>query len=532
MLKTNSFMRAAARAVLAMTLFATAAAGKPDIVGHDALKSPRIHHPIVTGCQVGHPFIWRVPTTGERPMDFRAENLPEGLKINGGGIITGQIDKPGVYTVTVAAENEHGRHSRRVLLVCGRHMLALTPPMGWNSWNVWARSVTAEKVKAAAKAMVETGLADYGWRYVNIDDCWMRKPGHDDPKRAGRPRDKKGMILANDYFPDMPALTEYIHGFGLKAGLYTSPGPTTCQGYEAAHLHEYRDAQRFAEWGFDYLKYDWCGYRHIVEVENTEDLMRPYRIMRHALDHIDRDIVYSICEYGMGEPWKWSNHPSIRGNSWRTTGDIRDSWRSMKDIGFRHSRYAEYAGPGHWNDADMLVIGKVGWGPNLHQTKLTHHEQITHISLWCMIGSPLLLGNDLTRMEPFTLKLLTNPEVLAVSQDPLGRVATRVRREGQAEIWSRPLWDGCHAVGLFNRGEKPLKIRVNWDDLRPKPADDKPDVRDLWRRRRLGSFEGGYETTVMPHGAALLKVGSPKQEDAAIKQLVRLYEKLIEQRRR
>ncbi len=505
----------------------------PPIHSDPAPDAPRINHPIATGSQPGHPFLWRVPTTGKRPMTFQATGLPETLSINDRGVITGVIESPGVHQVTITASNEHGTDSRQVLLVCGDYMLALTPPMGWNSWNVWARIVTQEHILDAARVMIETGLADRGFNYVNIDDCWMRKPTHDDPKRAGIPRDDDGNILPNAYFPDMKGLTDAIHAMGLKAGIYTSPGPLTCQKFEGAHLHEYRDARSFADWGFDYLKYDWCGYSRVASrKEGRATHMRPYRIMRHALDQVDRDIVYSLCQYGMREVWEWANDPSIRGNCWRTTGDIHDAWDSMAGIGFRHSDLAKHAGPGHWNDPDMLVIGKVGWGSELRQSRMGRAAEVTHITLWSLVASPLLLGNDLTDMEPYTLALVSNPEVLAVNQDPLGKAATRISEDGGLEVWARPLWDGTWAVGLFNRSVVEAAVRVDWADLWPNPEAHKMPVRDLWQRQDLGSHEGGYETRVLPHAAVFLKVGTPRPEDDAINDLVTFYEDLIERRAR
>ena len=326
----------------------------------------------------------------------------------------------GKYEVILHASNGAGEAHRKFKIVCG-DKIALTPPLGWNSWNCFAVAVDDAKVRSAADAMVRSGLTQHGWTYINIDDCWEIKPGSDDPLLKGQPRDANGMINTNKKFPDMKALCEYIHGKGLKAGIYSSPGPTTCAGFTASYKYETQDAKRYAQWGFDYLKYDWCSYGNIAKTEtDLPKLKKPYFVMRRALNRVDRDIVFSLCQYGMGDVWKWG--AEVGGNCWRTTGDIGDSWGSMAGIGFSQNGHEKYAGPGHWNDPDMLVVGMVGWG-DLHPTGLTPNEQYTHISLWCLLAAPLLIGCDMAQLDDFTLGLLTNDEVLEVNQDPLGKQA-------------------------------------------------------------------------------------------------------------
>jgi alpha-galactosidase len=303
----------------------------------------------------------------------------------------------------------------------------------------------------------------------------------------------------------MKALTDYIHARGLKIGTYISPGPWTCQVYEGSWRHEQLDAQSFAAWGFDYLKYDWCGYGSVAPRPNLEQMKEPYIFMRMCLDRVDRDIVYSLCQYGMGEVWKWG--AEVGGNCWRTTGDIVDTWGSMAGIGFVQADLASYASPGHWNDPDMLVVGKVGWGPNLRDSRLTPNEQYTHISLWCLLCSPLLIGCDLTQLDEFTLNLLTNDEVLEVNQDPLGRQARRVAREGYLEVWAKEMEDGSMAVGLFNRDETPKTVTAKWADL---DLNGKMRVRDLWRQKDLGVFEDAFEAEVARHGVMLVRISPPE----------------------
>ncbi|UCD49241.1 MAG: glycoside hydrolase family 27 protein [Phycisphaerales bacterium] len=382
--------------------------------------------------------------------------------------------------------------------------IALTPPMGWNSWNCWGCAIDEDKIKEAADAMVRNGLINHGWQYINIDDCWMKKLDSDDPISGGPTRDECGRILTNKRFPDMKALTDEVHNLGLKMGIYISPGPRTCQRYEGSWKHELHDAQRFAEWGIDYLKYDWCGYGSIVRRPDLEQMKAPYVFMRMCLDRIDRDIVYSLCQYGMGDVWEWGTE--VGGNCWRTTGDIPDTWGSMAGIGFAQDKCSPYACPGHWNDRDMLVVGKVGWGPNLRDSHLTPNEQYTHMSLWCLLCSPLLIGCDLTQLDEFTLNLLTNDEVLEVNQDPLGRQARRVSQDGYLEVWAKKMEDGSAAVGLFNRDETPKTVTAQWSDL---GLTGPQRVRDLWRQKDLGTFTGQFEAEIPRHGCVLVRLFAP-----------------------
>jgi alpha-galactosidase len=288
----------------------------------------------------------------------------------------------------------------------------------------------------------------------------------------------------------------------MKAGLYSSPGPWTCGGCVASWQHEELDAQSYAQWGFDYLKYDWCSYGEIVRGDNSlPTLQKPYKVMRTALDKQNRDILFSFCQYGMGNVWEWG--AEVGGNSWRTTGDINDSWSSMAGIGFRQNGHEKFAGPGHFNDPDMLVVGKVGWGPSLHPTRLTPNEQYTHISLWCLLASPLLIGCDMTQLDDFTLSLLTNDEVLEVNQDPLGHQAARVMQTGQLEVWAKDMEDGSKAVGLFNRGYSEASVTANWADL---GLTGKQKVRDLWRQKDLGEFTGSFTASIPRHGAMLVRI--------------------------
>jgi alpha-galactosidase len=270
----------------------------------------------------------------------------------------------------------------------------------------------------------------------------------------------------------------------------------------ASWQHEEQDARQYGEWGFDYLKYDWCSYGDVVRGQGEAYYKKPYQVMRAALDKVPRDIVFSFCQYGMGDVWTWGEETG--GNCWRTTGDITDTWRSMSGIGFGQNGHEKYAGPGHWNDPDMLVVGNVGWGPSLHPTRLTPNEQYTHISLWCLLSAPLLIGCDMTQMNDFTRSLLSNDEVLAVDQDLLGHPAARVAKQGSLEVWARDLEDGSKAVGLFNRGDDEAQVAATWSDL---GVQGKQTVRDLWRQKDLGRFSEEFKAAVPRHGVVLVKIG-------------------------
>jgi alpha-galactosidase len=456
------------------------------VVGAPPGPKPAIHYPRIVGATPGRSFLFRVPATGKGPLTFAASNLPKGLLLDERtGILTGSLEAPGRTDVELTVTGPKGSATATLTIVGGTHQLALTPPMGWNSWNVWGGRVDADKVRAAADAMVSSGLASHGFQYINIDDTWEGARGPD------------GVIRTNDKFKDMKGLADYVHSKGLKLGIYSSPGPKTCAGYAGSERHEEQDAKTYGQWGIDYLKYDWCSCR-------SKDLKAPYALMRNALDQSSRDIVYSLCQYGMGDVWTWGD--SVGGNCWRTTGDITDTWKSMSGIGFSQDGHEKFAGPGHWNDPDMLVVGDVGWG-RPHPTKLTPNEQVTHISLWALQSAPLLIGCDMSKIDPFTTALLGNDEVLAIDQDALGKPAGRKSIDGKLEVWARPLSDGTMAVGLFNRDVDPAQVTARWSDLGltgPQP------VRDLWQKKDLGTFNDAFKATVPRHGAVLVKIGTPK----------------------
>ncbi len=464
-------------------------------------KEPKINCAKVFGVRPNAPFLFTIAASGNRPMEFSAEGLPNGLKLDEKtGQMTGTLKDKGEYTVKLKAKNSFGKNERDLKIIAGDR-IALTPPLGWNSWNCFADAVDEKKVKAAADAMVNSGLINFGWTYINIDDFWENKPGSTDPDLIGPERHENGKIVVNKKFPDMKALGNYIHGKGLKMGIYSSPGPLTCGGCVASYKFEEQDAQSYSEWGIDYLKYDWCSYGEIAKDDSREALMKPYHVMRAALDKVNRDIVFSLCQYGMGKVWEWGDQ--VGGNCWRTTGDITDTWESMSSIGFSQVENGAYAKPGNWNDPDMLVVGMVGWGPQLHPSRLTPNEQYTHISLWSLLASPLLIGCDMTRFDDFTFGLLSNTEVLDVNQDPLGKQASRISKAGDLEVWAKDLEDGSKAVGLFNRGNKRTEVTAAFKEL---GLEGKYIVRDLWRQKDIGTFEDAYRAFVPSHGVVLVRI--------------------------
>jgi alpha-galactosidase len=472
----------------------------PDALKVPAIASgdppePAIHGPRVVGTTPGRPFRFLIPATGAGELKYSAEKLPDGLSVDPkSGMIAGEVLAHGTFKVRLVVGNELGTARRDLTIIAGQQKLAQTPPMGWNSWNAFGFNVNADKVRAAADAMVKNGLAAKGYQYIGIDDAWQGT------------RDPDGMIRANEQFGDIKALADYVHSKGLRFGIYSSPGPKTCANFEGSYQHELDDARWYAKSGVDYLKYDWCSYSKIAGSDTSlEAAQRPYQVMRDALDKVDRDIVYSMCQYGSHDVWNWGAR--VGGNLWRTTTDIQDSWISIVDNGFSQAPISRFSTVGHWNDPDLLVVGRVGWGAALRDSRLTPAEQLTHITLWSMLSAPLMVSCDMTEMDQFTRDLLTNTEVIDIDQDPLGRGAQPTRIDGTIEIWTKPLFDGTTAVAVFNRGRMAKDVGVKWSDIGL--AGTLP-VRDLWQRKDLGKLDQ-IKLHVLRHGAVLLKVGTVKQ---------------------
>jgi alpha-galactosidase len=376
--------------------------------------------------------------------------------------------------------------------------LARTPPMGWNSWNKFGCNVSEDLIKSMADAMISSGMKDVGYQYIVIDDCWQVR------------RDNQGNIVADPQrFPHgIKALADYVHSKGLKFGIYSDAGAATCQGRPGGRGHEFQDALTYASWGVDYLKYDWCN-------TGTQDAAASYKTMAEALRATGRPIVFSICEWGTHIPWLWG--AEVGGNLWRTTDDIQDRWSGRKqwpndgccsngvlDIVDQEAPLYSYAGPGHWNDPDMLEVGNGG---------MTAAEDRAHFSLWCLLAAPLITGNDLRNMSAETKEILTNREVIAVDQDPLGRqgrrVASQVIQRGgitvETEVWSKESHDGSRAVILLNRGESPTEISVAWLQI-GYPNHLAAEVRDLWAHKNLGKFTASFTATVPGHAAVMVTV--------------------------
>ena len=483
---------------------------------------PRINSPSRFGVRPGNPFLYGIAASGQKPMTFHASKLPQGLRIDGQtGIITGSIAMPGNYVVRLKATNKSGEATKMLRIVVG-DTIALTPPMGWNGWNSWARNIDGEKVLASAKAMVQAGLKDHGWTYVNIDDAWQGKRGG-----------AFHALQANAKFPDFKGLIDAVHAMGLKLGLYSTPWITSYAGYPGGssdlpdgdfpdsvrdnkrayrHIGKYRfeeaDARQMAAWGVDYLKYDWR-----IERESAERMSR-------ALSASGRDIVYSLSN---SAPFDGVQDWVLLANLYRTGPDIRDSWHGLYETTFTLDKWGPYGGPGHWNDPDMMIVGNVTTGIDMHPTRLTPDEQYSHVSLFALLSAPMLIGCPIEQLDPFTLNLLTNDEVIEIDQDALGKSARLVSDEHGIQVWKKPLEDGSYAVGLFHTAQyatTPDRY-FRWGDEQPADAalvlsklglQGNWEIRDVWRQKNLGSISDSMRFTIPYHGVVLLKLSAPVPE--------------------
>lgn len=484
-------------------------------------QTPKINSPSIFGATPGNSFLYTIAATGERPINFSAINLPDGLRIDPTtGIITGKVILRGVYLSTLKAKNQLGEASKQLIIKIG-DTIALTPPIGWNGWNSWAREIDQEKVIASADAMVKMGLANHGWSYINIDDAWQGPRGG-----------KYNAIQPNEKFPGFKKMADYIHGLGLKLGVYSTPWITSYAGYPGGssnfengaypdsvrdnkrsfrYIGKYRfekeDALQMAEWGVDYLKYDWR-----IEVPSAER-------MSAALKNSGRDILYSISNSApFANVTDWVRIT----NTYRTGPDIRDSWLSLYVSAFTLDKWGQYGGPGHWNDPDMMILGNVTTGSPLHPTRLTPNEQYSHVSLFSLLAAPLLIGCPIEQLDDFTLNLLTNDEVIAVNQDPLGKPARLVSDENGVQVWLKPLENGEYAVGLFNingYGKTPQSY-FRWGDEKARPytfdllktgLKDKYKLRDVWRQKDLGEFSGTFKTNIPHHGVVMIRLAPLKK---------------------
>ncbi len=468
-------------------------------------SEPRIHSPKVYGARPGNPFLYRIPVTGNRPMRFEAAGLAAGLTLDPAtGIITGTTPPRGQYVLSLTATNASGRAQRDFTIVAG-DQLALTPPMGWNSWYAYYEHVTDQLMRDAADSFISNGMADVGYQYVNLDDCWANGGIHKKPWAAGPARDPQENILPNQHFPDMKALTQYIHARGLKAGIYSSPGDMTCTLHTGSLHHEAGDAQHFAALGFDFLKYDLCSYR--PKDDSLEEMQKPYRLMGDLLKTQKRDIVFNICQYGKNEIWKWGG--AVGGHCWRTGGDLGFELDRIFEVALRNASVGKYSKPGNWNDPDYIQIGHIGniFAPGMVPCPLTHNEQYSFMSLWCLMSAPLVYSGDVSHLDAFTTNVLCNPEVIAVDQDSLGQCARVVRLTDTTFVMIKNLDDGAQAVGLCNQGQLKTSVTLKWSDL---GVTGPRSVRDLWRQKNLGIFTNEFHALVPSHGVVLVRIaGNP-----------------------
>ncbi len=479
-------------------------------------KTPKINSAKIVGATSGNPFLYTIAVTGDRPIAFSATNLPKGLSLDEKtGIISGKVTKKGTYSPTLLAKNSLGEDSKLLKIVIG-DTIALTPPIGWNGWNSWARNIDKEKVIASANAMVKMGLSNHGWTYINIDDAWQGQRGG-----------KFNALQPNEKFPKFKEMIDDIHSKGLKLGVYSTPWISSYAGYAGAssdfekgeypdsvknnkrayrHVGKYRfemeDARQMAEWGVDYLKYDWR-----IELNSAVQ-------MSEALKKSGRDILFSISN---SAPFVNASDWARVANTWRTGPDIRDSWLSLYTSAFTVDKWAQFGGPGHWNDPDMLILGNVTTGTDLHPTRLTPNEQYSHVSLFSLLAAPLLIGCPIEQLDNFTMNLLTNDEVIAINQDPLGKPARLVSDESGVQIWLKQLEDGSFAVGLFYTddygkipqsyfrwGNEPEKLFIF--DFSKIGLKGNWKLRDVWRQKDLGEFENTFGTEIPFHGVTLLRM--------------------------
>jgi len=505
--------------------------GNREILTPLPAAAPRINGPKVYGARPGRLFLYRIPTQGQRPIQFAARSLPAGFKLDAvSGIITGKTPaKRGTYEVTFTAHNKHGTAERLFRLVIG-DQIALTPPTGWNSWGGHMVNVSDAVMRKAADVFITRGLADVGFQYVCIDDCWMRLTRAMYDARSARVRqkhaaydyeatgtigpirDQYGNILPNGKFPDMTALCAYIHSKGLKAGIYCSPGIRTCQSWAGSYGHERADADQFARWGFDLLKYDQCSggialnqLKQRVPGYQTKDFWKP---MSDYLRVQDRDILYNLCQYGRDEPWTWA--PSIAIQTWRIGGDLNHHVDHYFQNALRiATELRQYSKPGQWNDPDFMYIHRIKdvskMGEPSVEIPLTTNQRYQYVTLWSIISAPFFFSCDIENIDDFTVRLLANADVLNINQDALGHVAEVVRNDDTREtVMLKRLADGSKALAIFNRGgDKESVIEVGWGEI---GVCCEADVYDVWRQKNMGVHKGGLSVRLSPNGVGLFIV--------------------------
>ena len=522
--------------------------GEGEILTPEPAAAPRINGARVCGARPGKKFIYRIPCQGDRPMRFTARGLPDSLKLDAKeGVITGLTPtRPGEYPVTFQANNQAGEDTRPWKLVVGEK-IALTPPVGYSSWGGHMLDVNDTIIRKVVDVFVHHGLADAGFQYICIDDGWGRidpdilkghldrfvesgfnteaarkwsqrqfkRMGDFDPNSvAGKMRDANGLPLPNSHFPDMKGLVDHIHSYGLKAGLYSSPGIVTCQVQMGSFGHEKIDARQFARWGFDSLKYDRCGIKFTIakvkKAGKEYDYDAMWRAMPKYLKQQDRDIVYNLCQYGMREPWKWA--PAMDMQSWRIGGDLNHNPGHYFGQAMRIAKTLRaYSKPGQWNDPDFMYIDKIkdteNKGAPAREIKLTTNERYQYVSLWSIICAPFFFSCDINAIDEFTIRLLGNCEIVNINQDALGHVAEVVREDKTQTVMIKHLADGSDILAVFNRdNQHEARIAVSWKEL---GIQGPRELRDVWRQKELGRFENGVTVQTSPSGCAVLLIRKP-----------------------
>jgi len=493
-------------------------------------KSPRINGPKIYGVRPGKKFVYRIPCQGQRPIQFEVAGLPKGLELDKkSGIITGTAPKDkGDYEISFKAVNSFGYASQKFTLVVGEK-IALTPPVGWNSWGGQMIAVSDETIRKTADIFVDKGFADAGFQYIGIDDCWMRltqkmydvRPkyvqkkhrtyDYNKYKTIGDIRDGEGNIIPNGKFPDMKAMCDYVHSKGLKTGIYSTPGPVTCQRWAGSYGHERADADQYAAWGFDLLKYDLCSggrvKKHMmatIEGFTIEDFWMP---MSMYLRVQDRDILFNLCQYGIKQPWTWA--PSINIQSWRTGGDLNHHVENYFKNALRiATELRQYSKPGQWNDPDFMYIHRIKDVSNMGQPSkeipLNTNQRYQYVTLWSVICAPFFFSCDIENIDDFTVSLMTNADVVNINQDQLTHVAQVIRNNDKETVMMKKLAGGQVVLAVFNRDpESERTVQVGWDELEG-CCDE--NVFDVWRQKDIGIYKGGIAVKLSPDGVALFKL--------------------------
>lgn len=461
---------------------------------------PVINDPVVVGNRVNTPFLFTIPASGERPMKWSAQGLPDGLVLDeNSGIISGKATVEGLYNIALCVSNRLGETRSNLEIRIGK-ILALTPPMGWNGWNLFMCEVNEQLVKEMADALVSTGLRDLGYQYINLDDGWQEEN-----------RDINGDIVINrTKFPNgIKYLADYLHDRGLKLGIYSDAAEYTCEKRAGSYGYEKRDVEKYVEWGVDFLKYDYC-----FAPESKDTAIVRYRKMAETIQHCGRSIVFSVCEWGDREPWTWA--PGLGANLWRTTQDIRDIWvhKSKKNNGIfqifeKNIRLADVAGPGKWNDPDMLLAGLYGKGPATTRGNYvpTLAEYRAQFALWCLMASPLLISTDIRSMKEEIRSVLMHKELIKINQDRLGKQAQSIIDSEDVHVIAKPLSDGSYAIGILNKRETKISYKLIMKDLNFGKV---ISVKDIWKNEPLPDKKESLFLEIDAHDCLVFQIRAKK----------------------